>query len=234
MKRNTLVDSFNCAVEGLLYVFKTQRNMKIHLLMGIVVIICCIIFKVSIPDFLFICFAISFVLVCEMINTGLELMTDMLSETYHPLVRIIKDIAAGAVLIASVNAVITGYLLLSKYLAGTIEIGLTRIIESPWYWTFICIFGVLIISVGTKIFLHRGTPFAGGMPSAHTAMAFSVWTMVSLLSEQPIVIALTFLVALLVAQSRVATGIHKLKEVIMGAFLGVFLTLLFFQLMKRF
>ncbi|MDP8218946.1 MAG: diacylglycerol kinase [Candidatus Theseobacter exili] len=234
MKRSRLVDSFNCAVEGLLYVLKTQRNMKIHLLVGIAILFSCIIFKVSVTDFLFITFAIAFILVCEMINTGIELLSDLLVETYHPLVRIVKDVAAGAVLIASVNAVVTGYLLLYKYISGPIEIGVGRILEIPWYWTFLCLFGVMIVAIVIKIFLHRGTPFSGGMPSAHAAMAFSIWMMVSLISKQPIVVALTFVASLMVAQSRVASGIHSFKEVFAGGVLGVLFTLMFFQLLSKF
>ena len=223
------VESFNKAVEGLLYVFKTQRNMKIHFMFIVLILALCLFLEVSLVDFLFLAFAVTFVLMAEMFNSALELMMDMISESYHPLVRVAKDVSAGAVLIGTLNALIVGYLVLAKYFSQPIFSGLARVLESPWYVTLISILAVLVLSVGIKVFLGRGTPFYGGMPSAHSAVAFSVWAIVTILTRDALVMVLTFIVAAMVAQGRLASGAHRLREVFFGAVLGVLLAVMVFQ-----
>jgi diacylglycerol kinase (ATP) len=207
--------------------------MKVHFIFTFIIVVTCLILKVSFVDFLFLIFAITFVLIAEMLNTSLEMIMDMISETYHPLVRIAKDVSAGAVLIATITAIIVGYLILSKYLSEPAFIGLSYLLKSPWYITLISILVVLIISIGIKIFLGKGTPFYGGMPSAHSALAFSIWTIVTILTKNALVMTLTFVVALMVAQGRIASGAHNFREVLFGALLGVLLSFLIFQFVYK-
>lgn len=203
--------------------------MKIHFIFALVILAMSVILQVGFEDFIFMVFAISFVLIAEMINTALELMMDMISESYHPLVRIAKDVSAGAVLIATITAMIVGYLILAKYLSQPLAFGLTRVLASPWYITLIAILAVISISIGIKLFLGRGTPFYGGMPSVHSAIAFSICTVVTILSRNTIIMSLTFVAAIMVAQGRITSGVHSLKEVFWGALLGVLMTLFVFQ-----
>jgi diacylglycerol kinase (ATP) len=223
------VQSFNNAIDGLIFVFKTQRSMKVHILFTLFVLLISVVLNVAFVDFLFLTFAMSLVLITEMINTALEMIMDMISESYHPLVRVSKDVSAGAVLISTLTALIVGYLIFAKYLSRPLFLGLGRVLESPWYITLIAILLVLVISISVKIFLGKGTPFQGGMPSAHSAIAFSIWTIVSGVSRSTLVMALTFLVAVMVAQSRVANGIHSIREVTMGAILGILVSILILQ-----
>ncbi|MBI1869714.1 MAG: diacylglycerol kinase [Chlamydiae bacterium] len=231
--RSKWVESFNNAVEGLIFVFKSQRSMKVHFIFCLLILIGSLFLHISFSDFLFLAFAMTFVLVAEMFNTAFELVMDMMSESYHPLIRVAKDASAGAVLIATLNAVIVGYLVVAKYLSQPIFYGLNRVLESPWHITLVAILTVLILSIGIKVFLGRGTPFYGGMPSAHSAIAFSIWAIVTILSRDPLVMTLTLIVALMIAQGRVASGIHRFREVLMGAILGVLVSLLVFQLVRH-
>ena len=114
MKNRGFVESLNAAVEGFIYVLKTQRNMRIHFLLAILVLIVGIYINLSKADLLLVFTAISLVLVCEMINTCLELTIDLIKDLFHPVARIIKDISAGAVFIAALNALIVGYIVFSK------------------------------------------------------------------------------------------------------------------------
>lgn len=228
-QRHPWIQSLNNAVEGLLYVFRSQRNMQVHFLIAILLLILSIFLKVNFSDFLFLTFAVTFVLVSEMFNTALEMMMDMISESYHPLVRLAKDISAGAVLIATGCSVIVGYLVLAKYLSHPFAIGITHILASPWYVTLIALLSVFILAISIKIFIGRGTPFYGGMPSVHSAVAFAIATIVTILSRSTLIMVLTFFVAIMVAQSRMEVGAHRFREVVFGAFLGILLSLFIFQ-----
>lgn len=233
MDRHKLVESFNCAIEGVVYVLKTQRNMRFHFAAAALVIIAAIVLDIARVDFLFLCSAIFLVLFAEMVNTAAELTIDLISETYHPLARIVKDIGAGAVLIASLNAIIVGYLVLCRYLEGRLPAGVETIKRVPLYVTFLVLLAILLVSVILKLVIHRGTPMMGGMPSVHSAMAFSAATIILLLlPSHPLVLMLVYFLALMVVQSRIAARIHTLSEVAVGALLGSVLTLFFYQVYK--
>ncbi len=229
--RQNIIQSFNCAIEGFIYVMKTQRNMRIHFLAAVFIIIFSIYLNFSKTDILLLCAAITFVLLSEMFNTSIELAVDLMSDGHHPLARISKDVAAGAVFIASINAIVTGYLLFSRRLPFPLESGILKIKQSSWHITFICLILVLTIVVMAKVLVNKGTPLRGGMPSGHSAMAFSMWTIISIVTENGLIAVLTFVMAMLIARSRITDKIHSFWEVVAGALAGTFMTILVFQLL---
>ena len=107
-----------------------------------------------------------------------------------------------------------------------------KIGQSPWHLTFISIIVVLALTILGKVFLHSGTPLRGGMPSGHAAVAFAIWTIIVFLTNNSIVVILTFLMAFLIARHRVKDAVHTVWEVIAGSVLGVLLTTLIFQLFR--
>ena len=108
MKNRTLGDSFQNAWAGIRYALKTQRNIRIHISAAAIILVLSWLLDLSKFDFLFIVFAISLVFTAEMVNTAVEKTVDLFMSTYHPLAKIAKNVAAGAVLVAVINAVITG------------------------------------------------------------------------------------------------------------------------------
>jgi len=108
MKNRTLWDSFQNAWAGVSYALKTQRNIRIHISAAVIVLVLGWLLEIGKLDFLFLVFAISLVFTTEMMNTAVEKTVDLFMSTYHPLAKIAKNVAAGAVLVAAINAVITG------------------------------------------------------------------------------------------------------------------------------
>ena len=93
---------------------------------------------------------------------------------------------------------------------------------------------VILAAIATKALTHRGTAFRGGLPSAHAAVAFAAWVALTFVAANtgyalPIS-AITLFMALLVAQSRIQSGIHSLAEVAAGAALGIVITVVLFRL----
>lgn len=226
------VHSLNSAVEGFTYVIKTQKNMRIHFLLGIFVLGMGIYFNLSRTDLLFLCLSISLVLICEMVNTSLELTVDLVKGGFHPVVKTIKDISAGAVFVSAVNAVATGYIVFSDKLKFRLEDGIHKIKQSSWHITFLTLIIVLFVVLMSKALSKKGTPFRGGMPSGHAAVAFSIWTTISFLTKEGLIIALSFIMASLIARRRVIAKIHTVWEVVIGALLGTLTTGVVFQLLK--
>ena len=92
----------------------------------------------------------------------------------------------------------------------------------------------MLLVIATKALTGRGTPLRGGLPSGHAAVAFAGWMAVTLVLEDSghrfLVSSLVFIMALLVAQTRVESGVHSSSEVGYGAVLGSLVTLVLFQL----
>ncbi|HEX9861221.1 MAG TPA: phosphatase PAP2 family protein, partial [Nitrospirota bacterium] len=90
---------------------------------------------------------------------------------------------------------------------------------------FVALIVVVIAVILVKARLGGGTPLVGGMPSGHAAVSFSVWAATVLLSRDALLGGLVLVLALMVSHSRVALGLHTVREVALGAVLGVAITL---------
>ncbi|KXG75878.1 diacylglycerol kinase [Thermotalea metallivorans] len=229
MGNRKLVDSFNDAIDGIIYTLKTQRNMRIHFATAIGVLLLSLFFKLSKLEVLILFFTISLVIIAEMINTSIEAAIDLITDRYHELAKIAKNVAAGAVFIASLNAILVAYIIFFDKLNLVTEIVLHRVRQMPVHLTFISLLIVILIVISIKAFHGKGRPFRGGMPSGHAAIAFSLATAIAFISENTLIITLSLFLAVLVAQSRIESQIHSLFQVIAGAALGVCITLLIFQ-----
>ncbi len=229
----SILESFNFAFEGVIHVLRTQRNMRIHFATAAVVLIAAVAVGVGRLELMALLLAISFVLIAEMINSALEAGIDVATTSFDPLAKLAKDIAAGAVLIATVNAVAVGYLVFSDKIVNRSSRLIERLRDAPAELTLIALVLTFIIVVGTKAYTGRGTPLRGGLPSGHAAVAFAGWMAVTQVVGDSrhwfLISSLTFLMALLVAQTRVESGVHSLLEVSYGALLGSLAVLVMFQ-----
>ena len=103
--------SFVYAFQGIVSAFKTEQNLLIHTIALIINIILMIVLKLNIMECALIIIVIIIVFSLEMINTSIEYAIDMAMPQIHPLAKISKDVASGAVLIASIGALIVGLLI---------------------------------------------------------------------------------------------------------------------------
>jgi diacylglycerol kinase (ATP) len=230
----SIIESFNYAIEGLIHVLRTQRNMRIHFAVAVVVIVLAVAVGVSRIELIALLISIAFVLITEMINTAIEGAIDAATTSFDPMAKLAKDIAAGAVLIAALNAIAVGYLVFAGKAADNSARVLDRIRDAPAEITLIALVLTIFIVIATKAWTGKGTPLRGGLPSGHAAIAFAGWMAATYIvgdSHRFVVSALTFIMALLVAQTRVESGIHSAAEVAYGGALGALVTLSVFQLL---
>ena len=232
-KQGSLRWSFTWAFEGIVYVLRTQRNMQIHVAAAFLALIAALLLDMSGLEIAAILGAISLVLVAEMMNTALEAAIDAVVTSYHPLVKIAKDVAAGAVLVATVNALAIAYVIFYDRLTDPSRELLVQVRRAPINLVVVVMIVTLIAVVAIKAYTGRGTPLRGGLPSGHAAAAFAAWTAITIIAEPlrhaVLISTLAFLMALLVAQSRVEAGIHTLLEVAAGAVLGTCVAIAIFQ-----
>ena len=233
-RAQNLLESFNFALEGIIHVLRTQRNMRIHFLVAVIVLVAAVAIGVSKLELIALLLAIAFVFIAEMINSAIEQAIDVATTSFDPLAKLAKDIAAGAVLIATVNAVAIGYLVFSGEVADRSSHLLDRIRDAPAQITLVALVLTIIVVIATKAYTGRGTPLRGGLPSGHAAVAFAGWMAATYIindSHQFLISSLTFIMALLVAQTRVESGAHSALEVAYGGALGALITLVVFQVL---
>ena len=233
-RRPSIIESFNYAIEGVIHVLRTQRNMRIHFLIAVAVLITAAAVGVSKIELIVLLLSITFVLVAEMINTAIEGTIDAATTSFDPMAKLAKDIAAGAVLIASVNAVAVGYLVFAGKAADKSARVLDKLRNAPAEITVIALVLTVIIVIATKAWTGRGTPLRGGLPSGHAAVAFAGWMAATYIvgdAHRFLISGLTFIMALLVAQTRVEAGVHSAAEVAYGGAIGALVTLSVFQLL---
>ncbi len=107
---------FGHAFRGLRYAIRTQRNVRVQTTIALIVIIASILLHLSPVEFALIFVAITGVFIAEMFNTVMELCVDLASPQYHPLAKIAKDVAAGAVLANAILSVVIGLFTLGPHL----------------------------------------------------------------------------------------------------------------------
>lgn len=107
-----MLKAFACAISGLLAAIKEERNFRIHLAAAVLVTVLGFVFKLSLVEWAIISLTVFLVLVAELVNTAVEKAVDLAcGGRHHPLAKAAKDVAAGGVLLAAVNAIIIGIII---------------------------------------------------------------------------------------------------------------------------
>jgi diacylglycerol kinase (ATP) len=233
-RKTTLLQSFNHAFQGIVHAVRVERNMRIHLVVALGVLILSLFANLSKMELVAVLISISFVLMMELVNSAIEAVVDIITDEFHDSAKRAKDLSAGAVLVAAVNALAVAYLVLADHLTNFSLDLVTAIRRSPIHLTIVAFGVVVVLVIALKATRPRGTPLSGGLPSGHSAVAFAGWAAATFLvgetREGLLVSAIVFIIAALVAQSRMETGIHSLLEVLLGAIVGMLATTLIFQL----
>lgn len=121
MNLKKFIKSFGYALEGLKLSVKVDQNVRIHIAIGVFVIIVSVWLKVTTIELLFVLFAIFFVFITEMVNTAIEEMTNLIVNEHRLEAKIAKDVAAAAVLLAAIYAAIVGIIILLPKFLGAID-----------------------------------------------------------------------------------------------------------------
>jgi len=168
------------------------------------------------------------VLVTEMVNTAVESVVDMVTQAYHPLAKLAKDIAAGAVLISAMAAAVVGAILfISQFEKIPPKLHLAGADNYDALLSTSIVLGVLLLLVTAivKMVGGKGSILQGGIVSGHSVVAFMLASLAVRLSggfNKLSIIAL--LLAAMVAQCRVEGKMHSVREVVVGGLLGIVVT----------
>jgi undecaprenol kinase len=107
--------SFSYAIKGILFAIRNEKNFQIEVMVGILVILLMFFFPLAPLERSLVVLSVAMVLTLELVNTALERVMDILKPRVHPYARVIKDVMAGAVLLASFAAIAIGIVIFLPY-----------------------------------------------------------------------------------------------------------------------
>jgi len=213
--------SFNWAIKGIVDALREEPHLKFHFAAAVVVIIASFVFRLNKAEWFAIVFAITIVLLAELVNSLVERLCNIITSIHDTRIQKIKDISAGMVLIAVISALVIGYIVFYPHMSMLWN-SRQKIVLSYHVIVLISLIITLFLVVLIKsIVSPEVPPLYGGMPSGHSAIAFSLWALVVIKNNSLIVDFSMLIVALLVAESRLSLGIHTISEVVIGSFLGI-------------
>ena len=147
-----LIRSFSYASKGLRYCIKSERNLRIHIVMTAAVIFLSCFYDFSRAEMCILALAVGFVISTELMNTAAEYTVDHISQAYSTYAKIIKDVAAGAVLVSALTAAAVGIILFSD-MDGIMRVH-SFFADSPQY-----IAVLMLCVIPALIFIFDGTAF---------------------------------------------------------------------------
>jgi len=231
-----VIGPFRVAISGLVYTFRTQRHMRVHLYVTLVTVLLAMVLNLRIREILVLMFMITFVLVAEMFNSAIEATVDLVSPRYHPLAKFAKDIAAGAVLVTTIMAIVVGTLIaLGDDTWERMRLSLTAehfglpIVPR----ILVGLLLLIVIVVIGKGLGKRGQVLQGGLVSGHAAIGFFLAGSLPFITDNALVSGIGVLLAVIIAQSRWEAKIHSVFELSLGATVGIVLALLLFGLLPK-
>lgn len=234
--RQDLLAPFKVATNGLVYTFRTQRHMRFHLYVVLIVMVLGIFFNLRLRELLVLLFTISLVLVAEMFNSAIEATVDLVQPNYHPMAKFAKDISAGAVMITTIIALVVGGLMIlgeNRWEEIKVNLAADSLGIPPWPRLIVGLFVVFLVVVIGKGLGTRGQVLKGGLVSGHAAIGFFLASAILFMSDNVTVAGLAILLAAIIAQSRWEAKIHSIFELTLGAALGVILGFILFGLTPK-
>jgi diacylglycerol kinase (ATP) len=218
MRSRHLLDSTRFAIDGLVHVLHKDWHVRVLFLIGALILLASAVVRVTRVELLLLCLAVTLVVLAEVFNSAIENVVDLVSPEYHPLAKIAKDVGGAGVLVAIVmgSLIVIGVFVNAEALE-TMRGASLRQPPHPMHILLVGLVSVFVAVMLGKLWGGRGSLVRGGALSAHSALAFFCFVSIWFLTSDTLERALAFILAVLVAQSRVDAGIHTVREVFIGA-----------------
>lgn len=235
-------DSFQHALEGVLDAYRSQRHMRVHFAAMAINAVLALVYKLSAVETALLIVVITMVVVAEMTNTVIEATLNMIAETYHPIARFVKDVAAGAVLVTAVSACLVGVCVYfhPERIARLRQVWVTGdyVDDSAMLRALaMSVLLLLVVVTAMKVGKPRGSVLRGGVVSGQTAFSFCFATSLFFFVRDTrfayLAVTLAVLIAGMAAYSRLQDHTHRIRTVFYGMVLGIAIPLLVFGLLAR-
>lgn len=229
-KNKTWFSASKNAINGIIQAFKTERNLRIDYIIGVLVFCSSFFFDFTKTEFATLCLTIGFVIFAEMINSTVEYMVDLITDKYDERAKAAKDIAAGGVLIASAVAVLNAYFLYIDKIKGASVILLDRILSSNTHTLVAILFVVVLFVVILKGVFAKERNYVKSFPSARIVVSYGLATYLLIITQNLIVGAVSFVLCFMISQLKRENDKITTSYVVLSALLGVLLVLIVYQI----
>ena len=236
-KSKNVITSFKYAFQGVFSAIKTERNLKIHISIMILVIIAGIFFKISKMEWIICIILFGLVIGGEMLNSAIETVVDIAMPEINPKAKFAKDVAAGAVVLAACNALVVGYFIFfnKENIKAISDSIFNNMVKSPTHLAFVAILLVIIAVIAIKASCSRKKQRGelikeGFVPSGQTAIAFAALTAIWINSRDIITFSLALVLSVLIAGNRLYNNARTKAEVAFGACMGILIVILVYGL----
>lgn len=232
-KNSNFLDAWKNALDGIIYAITTQGNIRKQLIIAVVVMLVSLFFDLNKAEFLCLMFTVVLIIIAEMLNTAIETVVDLYTDLYHPKAKIAKDVGAGAVVVAAINAVIVAYFLFFEKISTLGTKIIDEVTSSPIHLAFVSILLTIITIVTLKASSttnkHKYIK-DNFMPSGQTAVAFAALTIIWLTTRNVVIFTLSLVLALTIAINRYENRKRTKAEIVVGACVGVLVVVLLYGL----
>lgn len=231
-KNKRLTSAIKNASSGILTASQSERNIKIQFFIVVVALILGILFNLTEVEIVLVVLAIFFVVFAEMINTAIEAVVDLYVDVYHPKAKVAKDVAAGAVVIATLNAIIVAYFVFFEKLAtfGFKKIANIAVRNPTVFFIALMVITIIIVIIvkliSKKLFDNKFIP--SGQMMVATSIFMAIWSQ----TQNKIIIVASLILLMLLALNRIGEEKRTIWEVIFGTVIGFIVALAMYTILK--
>lgn len=230
-KNKTIFSATKNAINGIIHVFKTERNLRIDYIIGALVFLFSLFFDFSKAEYICLIITIGFMIFAEMINSVIEYMVDLITEEYNEKAKAAKDIAAGGVLIAGGISVIVAYFLFADKIKQATMHTISEILSSKSHMLITILFVVVIFTIVIKgIFKKENKNYVESFPSSRITVSFALVTYLFIITKSFIVGAVTMVLCIMIASLKKEVDKISNFHIALSASLGILLVIIIYQL----
>ncbi len=229
-KNKSIFSATKNAINGLIHVFKTERNLRIDYVIGVLVFCTSFFFDFTKTEFACLILTIGFVIFAEMINSTIEYMVDLLKDQYDERAKAAKDISAGAVLVSAAVAVIVAYFLFIDKVKGASLMLFNQMLNSNTHLLATILFIIILLIVILKGIFAKTRNYVKGFPSARIVISFGLATFLLLITKSILVGGIAFALCFIITELKRENEKVHIAYIILSALLGILLVLIVYQI----
>lgn len=231
-KNKTWFSATKNAINGIIHAFKTERNLRIDYVIGVLVLFLSLFFDFSKVELICLVVTIGFVIFAEMINSVVEYVVNLITVEYNINAKAAKDIAAGGVLFASGIAAVVAYLLFVDKIRVASTTLLHTVLSSRAHMLVTILFVVVILVIILKGIFSKDEKnnYVKSMPSARVTISFALATYLFIITKSFIVGAVAFVLSIMVSSIKRENDKTTILQIILSAALGILAVLAVYQL----
>lgn len=229
--KKRIIESLNSTFEIMVELIKSERSLQLQFFISLILLLLSLVFNFSRIDTMILTIIITVNIGVQLIVVSIKKIVDRVYINNEKMADIIKTMVSGATFAMIMGSIFIGYLLFFKNLTFNPYATIDKIRGRDTHLVFLSLILSIIIAVFLKTKTKTGRPFQGGYASGHSAIAFSIATVIAITNEDILTGLLGYILAILVAESRVENKIHTVKETIIGGILGATVTIFMFKIL---